>query len=331
VAEELLHRIRIADARERLTGVVRRTPLAPFECGDERIELRVKLECLQETGAFKARGAWNQVAQLSAAERAAGVVTTSSGNHGKALAWAARRAGVRATVVMPADAYANKVRACRELGAEVVLAPTRADAERICRERVEAGATLVHPYDAERTIQGAGTVALEIAEDWPEVEIVVVQVGGGGLLAGCALALRQTLGRGVLVVGAEPEGAPSMKLSLEQGRPVTLERITTRVQGLCPPYCGALNAEICGLFVDHVVTLGDDEIFAAQRELVRRGGWVVEPAGAAATALVLSGKLPRPALQDRSRERRVRVAAVVSGGNADPEQLAQLGPAAGSP
>lgn len=324
MSSDHLRRIRIADALARLDGVVQRTPLEPFECLDERIELRLKLECLQVTGAFKARGAWNQISQLSERERAGGVVTTSSGNHGKALAWAARRAGVRATIVMPADVYPNKIAACRELGAEVVLAPSRADAERICAERAAAGATLVHPYDAERTIQGAGTVGLEIAEQWPEVEVVVVQVGGGGLLAGIALAIRQTLGRRVLIVGVEPEGAPSMKLSLEQGRPVTLESITTKVQGLCPPYCGKLNAEICGLYVDHVFTLPDEDVFGAQRELVLRGGWDVEPAGAAATALVLAGRLPSLALHGRSRERRLRVAAVVSGGNPDPEQIAGI-------
>lgn len=324
MSAEHLQRIVIAQAAERLQGVVRRTPLASFACADERVELRLKLECLQETGSFKARGAWNQIALLSPAERAAGVVAVSSGNHGKALAWAAQRAGVRATIVMPADAYPNKIAACREFGAEVLLGATRADAERLCAERVAAGATLVHPYDAERTLQGAGTVGLEIAQDWPEVEVVIVCCGGGGLLAGCALAIRQTLGRRVLIVGAEPEGAPSMKLSLEQGRAVTLERITTKVQGLCPPYAGKLNTEICGLSVDSVVTLSDEEIFAAQRELVLRGGWTVEPAGAAATAVVLSGKLPSLALHGRSRTDRLRVACVVSGGNPDPAQIAAV-------
>ena len=130
---DLLERIRIREAAPRLAGVVRRTPLAAFDQPDTRIELRLKLECLQETGSFKARGAWNQIAQLSAAERAAGVVTTSSGNHGKALAWAARRAGVRATIVMPHDAYPNKIQACRDFGAEVVLAPSRNACERSTR------------------------------------------------------------------------------------------------------------------------------------------------------------------------------------------------------
>jgi threonine dehydratase len=316
--------ISFAAAAERLRGVVRRTPLVPFDVGDERIELRLKLECLQETGAFKARGAWNQISQLSAAERAAGVVTVSSGNHGKALSWAAQRAGVRCTVVMPADAYRNKIEACREFGAEVVLGETRAQCEVLCAERVAAGATLVHPYDAARTIEGAGTVGLEIAEEWPEVDVVVVPVGGGGLLAGSSLALRQTLGSRLLIVGCEPEGAPSMKLSLERGHAVALERITTKVQGLCPPHSGKLNTEICGRTVDSVVLMSDPQIYAAQAELVLRGGWTVEPAGACSVAVVLQGKLPQLALRGRSISNPVRVVAVVSGGNPDPDQLARL-------
>lgn len=316
--------ISFAAAAQRLRGVVKRTPLVPFDVGDERIELRLKLECLQETGAFKARGAWNQISQLSAAERAAGVVTTSSGNHGKALAWAAQRAGVRCTVVMPADAYRNKIDACREFGAEVVLGETRALCEKLCAERVAAGATLVHPFDAARTIEGAGTVGVEIAEDWPEVDVVVVPVGGGGLLAGTSLALRERLGARLLILGAEPEGAPSMKLSLERGQAVALERITTKVQGLCPPYSGKLNTQICGRTVDSVVLLSDPQIFAAQAELVLRGGWVVEPAGACSVAAVLTGKLPQLALLGRSIASPVRVVAVVSGGNPDPDQLARL-------
>jgi len=311
-------------AVERLRGVVKRTPLTPFDVGDERIELRLKLECLQETGAFKARGAWNQIAQLSEAERAAGVVTTSSGNHGKALSWAAKRAGVRCTVVMPKDAYANKIQACRDFGAEVVLGETREMCEALCAERVAKGATLVHPYDSARTIEGAGTVGVEIAEEWPEVEVVIAPVGGGGLLAGVSLALRRALGPQLLVIGAEPEGAPSMKLSLECGRAAKLERITTKVQGLCPPYSGKLNTEICGRTVDSVTLLSDDEIFAAQAELVLRGGWVIEPAGACSVAAVLTGKLPPLALKGRSIADPLRVVAVVSGGNPDPDQLARL-------
>ena len=317
-------RPRIADALARLAGVVKRTDLAPFAAGDERVELRLKLENTQETGAFKARGAWNQIAQLSPAERAAGVVTLSSGNHGKALSWAAHRAGVRCCVVMPADAYPNKIQACRDFGAEVVLAPSRDACEEMCGERVEAGATLVHPYDAERTAQGAGTVALEILEQWPQVEVVIVPCGGGGLLSGCALAIRQTVGERVCVIGVEPEGAPSMTLGLAHGEPVMLERITTKVQGLCPPYSGAFNIAVCKQSVDFVLTLSDEEIFAAQKELVVRGGWTVEPAGSAGAALVFARKLPERLLAGRTRADPLRVAAVLSGGNPDPKQIAAL-------
>jgi threonine dehydratase len=316
--------IRIREAAERLQGAVRRTPLEAFACPDERIELRVKLECLQETGSFKARGAWNNLSLLSEEQRAAGVVATSSGNHGQALAWAAARAGVKATIVMPANAYPNKIQACRDHGAEVVLGTDRPDAERICAERVAAGATLVHPYDAERTIQGAGTVGLEVAEDWPEVEVVVVPVGGGGMLTGCALALRQELGDGVAVLGAEPAGAPTMSRALAAGRPVDIDPITTEVQGLCPLNAGSLNTELCQGLVDDVLTLADAQIFANQRELVLAGGWIVEPAGAAAVALVREGLLPAALLEGRDARNPLRVAAVVSGGNPDPDQLRAL-------
>lgn len=321
-----LERVRIADAAPRLAGVVRRTPLLSFDAPEpwrELVELRLKLECLQETGAFKARGAWNQIAQLSAAERAAGVVTTSSGNHGKALAWAAARAGVRATIVMPADAYPNKIQACRDHGAEVVLAPSRNACDELCAERVRAGATLVHPYDAERTAQGAGTVGLEIAQDWPEVDVVVTPVGGGGLVSGVALAVRQTLGERVAIVGVEPEGSATLAAGVARGEPVHLPN-SSKVQGLCPPYSGAFNIAVAKEVGLRLVALSDAEILAAQAVLVRRGGWVVEPAGAAAFAAVREGKLPGDVYANRDPRRKLRVACVVSGGNPDPAQLERV-------
>jgi threonine dehydratase len=320
---DFLERVRVRDAAPRLAGVVRRTPLVAFPAEDERVELRLKLECLQETGAFKARGAWNQIAQLSPSERAAGVVTTSSGNHGKALAWAAARAGVRATIVMPADAYPNKIQACRELGAEVVLAPSRNACDELCAERVRAGATLVHPYDAERTAQGAGTAGLEIAEDWPEVDVVVTPVGGGGLVSGVALAIRQTLGTRVAIVGVEPEGAATLAAGVVRGEPVHVP-ITSKVQGLCPPYSGAFNIAVAKETSLELVALSDDRIVAAQGVLVRQGGFVVEPAGAAAFAAVRERRLPARLYAGRDANRKLRVACVVSGGNPDPEQLERV-------
>ncbi|MFN0242743.1 MAG: threonine/serine dehydratase [Planctomycetota bacterium] len=312
--------LRIADAAERVRGVVRRTPLQALDALDPRIELRAKLENRQEIGAFKARGAWNQVAQLTPAERKAGVVCTSSGNHGKALAWAAHKAGVRATIVMPKNAYPNKIQACRDFGAEVVLSETRDAAEDECAQRVARGATLVHPYDALRTIQGAGTVGLEIAEDWPEVDVVIVPVGGGGLVSGVSLAIRQTLGARPKVFGAEPRGAPSLSRALAAGKPVMLESIDSKVQGLTPPYSGQANVDVCETTLDGVVLLDDAEIFDAQRFLVAHGE-TVEPAGSAALALVLSKKLPVELFAGRSASNRLKVAVVVSGGNPDPAQL----------
>jgi len=317
-------------AAERLAGVVERTPLAAFRAGDERVALRLKLECLQETGSFKARGAWNQVSQLGPAERARGVCTTSSGNHGRALAWAAARAGVPAAVFMPADAYPNKVAACRDLGAEVVLLPTRRAAEEACAERAAAGALWIHPYDAERTVEGAGTVGLELAEQWPDVELVLIPVGGGGLIAGSSLALRRALGRGVEILGVEPEGAPTLSRALAAGAPVVLEEITTAVQGLCPLAAGHLNAAVCAETLDGVLTIDDAAILAAQRRLVLEGGWVVEPAGAAAPAAVFAGRLPDRLLAGRTGADPLRVAAVVSGGNPDPRQLEEVRTAAAS-
>jgi threonine dehydratase len=315
--------VRVDEAAERILGVVRRTPLVPIErraSDDARIEVRAKLECRQETGSFKARGAWNQISQLSPEARRAGVVCASSGNHGKALAWAAQRAGVPATIVMPANAYPNKIRACREHGAEVVLAPTREQADVECAQRVAAGRTLVHPYDSERTIQGAGTVGLEIAQDWPEVEVVVVPVGGGGLVTGTSLGLRQALGDRVRVVGAEPRGAPSLTRGLEAGKPVVLGKIESQVQGLTPLYSGQVNIDVARAAVDAVVLFDDEAAFLGQKRLVAQGE-TVEPAGAAALGAVLAGLLPPSYLEGRSASRPLRVAVVVSGGNPDPAQL----------
>ncbi len=312
--------IDVAAAAGRLVGVTRHTPLVAIPCDDDRVDLRAKLENRQVTGAFKARGAWNNVSQLTANERARGVVACSSGNHGKALAWAAQRAEIPATIVMPADAYPNKIQACREHGAEVVLAPTREEAEDTAAALVEEGWTMIHPYARVGTIEGAGTVGLEIAADWPEVEVVLIPVGGGGLLSGTSLALRRKLGNRITILAAEPAGAPTMTLGLEAGRPVTVAAITTQVQGLCPLDSGALAIDICAETVDEILLLEDEAIFAAQRRLVA-GDEVVEPAGAAAAAVVFSGLLPARLLEDRTAGDPLRTCVVVSGGNPDLAQL----------
>ena len=310
-------------AHARVAEAVERTPIVRIPCHDPRIELLAKLENRQVQGAFKARGAWNNIAQLTDDERKRGVIATSSGNHGRALAWAAARAGVPATIVMPKDAYPNKIAACRELGAEVVLGETREEAEAICRERMSVGAVLIHPYDAERTVEGAGTVGVEIAQDCGGADVVVFPVGGGGLIAGSSLALRLELGGRPRILGAEPLGAPSMSLGLAADEGVVLDEITTEVQGLCPLSAGELNVAICLETLDGVGLLPDDAILAAQRRLVQLGE-VVEPAGAASTALVDAGLIPEEWLAQKTEEDPLRVVVVVSGGNPAPDQLAAL-------
>jgi len=314
--------IRIEERAARLAEVVRETPLVALPSPDPRVSLRAKLENRQETGSFKARGAWNQIDQLTPAQRAAGVVCASSGNHGKALAWAARKGGVPATICMPANAYPNKIEACRTEGATVVLAPTREGADLECRARVAAGLTLVHPYDAQRTVEGAGSVGVEIARQAPDAEVVVVCVGGGGLVSGVSLALRRAFGRRIVVLGAEPEGAPSLALGMAQGSPVHIE-VRSKIQGLTPTYSGQLNIDVARDCLDAIVQLPDEDIHAAQEELVRLGE-VVEPAGAAACAVVRSGRLPSNLLDGRSASDPLRVVVVVSGGNPDPAQLAAV-------
>lgn len=315
-------RIRIEERAAELAKVVRETPLVALPSGDPRIALRGKLENRQVTGSFKARGAWNQVAQLTEAQRKAGVVCASSGNHGKALAWAARMAGVPATICMPANAYPNKIDACRAEGASVVLAPTREAADHECDARVAAGMVLVHPYDAERTLEGAGSVGTEIARQAPDAEVVVVCVGGGGLVSGVSLALRRAFGRRIVLLGAEPEGASSLAEGMRRGAPVRIE-VTSKVQGLTPTYSGQVNIDIARDCLDGVVALPDADIYAAQEELVRLGE-TVEPAGAAACAVVRSGRIPAQLLAGRGPADPLRVVAVVSGGNPDPAQHAAL-------
>jgi threonine dehydratase len=313
-------------AAVRLEGVVERTPLVsvqlPSESADERLCLRAKLENRQVCGAFKARGAWNNVAQLSSEERERGVVTCSSGNHGRALAWAAQRAGVKATIVMPRDAYPNKIEACRELGARVVLSRDRLGADEDAAELAAEGLVFIHPYDRPGTVAGAGTVGLELLQDWPEVELVLVPVGGGGLVAGVSLCLKRALGEQVRVVGVEPAGAPSMQRGLAAGEVVSLPEIQTCIQGLCPTNSGALNIEICSQTLDDVWLVEDAPVLEAMDWWVAQGE-VVEPAGSATLAAVREGMIPEDWLRDRTAENPLRAVIVVSGGNPAPEQLEQ--------
>lgn len=305
-------------AAGRLEGVVVRTPLLPLPDLSERVgaEVRLKCESLQRTGSFKPRGAWSFASRLPVAERERGLITYSSGNHGQAVAYAARRLGVRAVVVMPTTAPPVKRRGVERLGGEVVLEGTTS-VER--QERAEAmaareGLAVVPPFDHRDVIAGQGTVGLEIGRQWPEVDVVLVPVGGGGLLAGTAAVLRG-LAPGTTIVGVEPEGAAAMSAALERGRPVTLGEPDTIADGLAPVRVGDLTFAHVRDLVDEVVRVPDERIREAAAFLLERGRLVVEYSGAATVAALLHGALDPAGL---------RVAAVVSGGNADPAILRDL-------
>ncbi len=315
---ELLPLREVRAARDMLSGHLQRTPCHTSRALSERTGARVhlKLENLQKTGSFKPRGALVNLLRMAPEERERGVVTVSAGNHAQAVAWAASAVGCAATVVMPATASAAKVEASRGYGAEVVL---HGDLTTIFGKmeeiRKERSLTFIHPFDAPATVAGTGTVGLEILEQVPDVDGVVVGVGGGGLIGGVAATVKQ-IRPACRVYGVEPEGAPAMRRSLDEGRPVRLERIDTIADGLAAPFAGALNYEIARRFVEDVVLVSDAEIVRAMRLLIERAKVLVEPAGAAATAALLEGRIPLPPGS--------RVVSVLSGGNIASGTLAEL-------
>jgi threonine dehydratase len=335
--DRLVSGAEVRGAARRLEGVARRTPLLPGDLPDGR-RVWLKCESLQRGGAFKVRGAYNFIARLDDDGRAAGLVTYSSGNHAQGVALAARAFGVRATIVMPRDAPAVKVRATRRLGGRIELAgitttERRERAEAIARE---TGATIVPPYDHPDIIAGQGTVALEVVEQLREAAerdggatgdgtggrdpgpvgrpgLVLVPIGGGGLISGQAALLRE-MAPECRVVGVEPEGAASMLRSLEAGEPVTLEGVETVADGLKPVRPGDLTFRHVRELVDEVVTVDEDALLRAVRWHFERH-LVVEPSGAATVAALLAG-----AAADGDAEG--DVVATVSGGNVDPGLLA---------
>jgi threonine dehydratase len=311
----------IRAAAERLAGTIHRTPLMSAQSigARARVELQLKCECFQKTGSFKPRGALNKVLSLSAAERARGLVTVSAGNHAQAVAWAARHVEAPCVVVMPAGAPRSKLDAVRGYGAEIVLHDDRATLFDKLRE-VEAarGLTFVHPFDDPVVLAGAGTVGLEVFDDSPGLDVVVVPVGGGGLLGGTSSAIK-ALAPGARVVAVELEAGPGLGPALAAGKPVPAPRPDTLADGMTPPFVGALPLAIAREAVDEVVTVTEAEIVEGMLLLMTRAKLYVEGSGAAATAAIVAGKVKAPA--------GARVVAIVSGGNVDPERA--LGALAG--
>ena len=307
-------------ARRLVAPQVHRTPFLSFRTLGRATGTSCWLKCenLQKTGSFKVRGALNAIASLDRAEAARQVVTVSAGNHAQAVAWAARRAGARAVVVMPEGASRSKVAAAGGYGAEVVLSGTAAEAFReALRLADEEGLTFLHPFDAEPVIAGHGSTGLEMAEDLRGEAAIVVPVGGGGQIAGIAGALAaagRLSGRGRMrVFGVEPEGAPSMRRSLDAGRAATLADTRTIADGLAPPMAGELNYRYVAEFVEDVVLVSDEEILSAMRLLLTRAKIVAEPSGAAAVAALMWGRVPVSPGE--------AAVALVSGGNADDDMV----------
>jgi threonine dehydratase len=301
----------IEAARERIRSVARVTALVDVSLAAGR-PLWLKCESLQPGGAFKIRGAYNMVAQLTSDQRSRGVITYSSGNHGQAVALAARSVSAPAVVVMPTTAPAIKVNGARAFGAEVIFEGTtslhrraRAEAEATAR-----GLTMVPPFDHEWIIAGQGTLGLELLDQQPDVATVLVPVGGGGLISGVAAAIKQSK-PSVQIVGVEPSGAAKMKASIDAGSIQTLASTHTIADGLMAVRPGDLNFAHVRAFVDKLVTVDDDAIGWAVGWLFAKAKIVAEPSGAASVAAALTAEPPfgGPAV------------AIVSGGNLAPEDL----------
>ena len=308
----------IEAARVRVRPAARLTPLieVPWP-GNGTGTLFLKCENFQPMGAFKIRGAYNMIAQLSPDELQRGVITYSSGNHGQAVALAARLLGAKAVIVMPTTAPNVKVEGARGYGAEVIFAGTtsldrKARAEQLASER---GLVMIPPFDHARIIAGQGTVGLEILDQCRDVGTVVVEIGGGGLSSGVAAAIKQRAPH-VHLVGVEPEGAPKMKRSIEAGAPITLEKVATIADGLMTVRPGDLTFEHVRAFVDEIVTVTDPEMVRAIAWLYRNARIVVEPSGSVTTAAVMLGR----GGIDPSK---APVVAIVSGGNVEAAKYAE--------
>ena len=304
----------IKDARRAMQGIVRNTPLDPAPHVGRNIY--IKAENLQLTGSFKLRGAYNKIRSLTSEEAARGVIACSAGNHAQGIAYSASMLGIRSTICMPAGAPLSKVESTKGYGAEVVLVPgVYDDAAREARRlALEQGYTFAHPFDDPLVIAGQGTIGLEILEQLPQVEQVIVPIGGGGLISGIAVAIK-TLKPSCRIIGVQAAKAASMYLSQIEGAPVELTSVATIADGIAVKKPGELTFALCQRYVDEIITVSEGEIACAILRLIEGQKTVAEGAGAAAVAAALFGKvdtLGRPTV------------CVVSGGNVDVTTLSRI-------
>lgn len=312
-------RTEFQEARKRVSAHAYHTPLLTSQTLSERtgFEVRLKAELFQRTGSYKIRGPLNKFGLLTDEQKRRGVICSSAGNHAQGVALAARIHGLKAVVVMASNATPSKVAATRAYGAEVIQHGTIWDeANELAKQLVqEKGYTYIHPFDDLQLIAGQGTVGLEIMEDWPEVDVIVVPIGGGGLISGVSLAAKSINPR-VRIVGVESSGAPGMQRSIEAGHAVTLDRVDCVIDGLRVKKVGDHNVAIAMRAVDEVVTLPDSEIFDAMLWVMHYAKLVVEGAAAAPIGALLKGLIQAPP--------HAKVVCVLSGGNVDLEQLRGL-------
>jgi threonine dehydratase len=306
-------------AYARLAPHIHHTPLLSSRTLSELsgFDTRLKAEIFQRTGSYKIRGPLNKFTYLTEDERRRGVVCSSAGNHAQGVALAAKIHGIKAVVCMAANATPSKIAATRGYGAEVVLHGTIWDeanekAKELVRDR---GLTYIHPFDDLQLIAGQGTLGLEIVRDWPDVDVVVVPIGGGGLISGVSMAVKN-LRPSAKIIGVESSGAPGMRDSVRAGHVVTLERVDCIIDGLRVKRVGDTTWEVVRRFVDEIVTLPDEKIFEAMLWIMSHAKLVVEGAAAASVAAVLNGLIDAP--------KGARVACVLSGGNVNLDQLKGL-------
>lgn len=305
----------VFDAQVRIMPHLHRTPMLSSNTLSEMTgtNLGLKAEVFQKTGSFKTRGALNAALQLTPEQREGGLVTMSAGNHGQGLAWAGSKVGARTVVFMPKTAVPTKVDAIRGYGAEPMFSENMEGVfDAMEAYRIEHGMTFVSPFSDRAVIAGQGVIGLEILEDMPDVENVIVPVGGGGLLSGIALAIKSQR-PDVRVIGVEPEGANIVRQSLDAGRPLAVGRIETVADGLAAPFAADLSQAVIEHYVDDVILVPDEEIVSALKLILARMKVMVEPAGAAALAGLLSGKT--------GAAKGSNTVVMLSGGNVDPAKL----------
>lgn len=306
----------IYNAQKVLSGVLRKTPLIWSRRINPDADIYIKPENMQFTGSFKLRGAYYKISQLSEEEKARGVVACSAGNHAQGVAFGASHNGIKALICLPAGAPISKVDATKGYGAEVCLVPGVYDDayQKAIQLRDEMGYTFVHPFDDPKVIAGQGTIGLEILEEMPDVEAVIVPIGGGGLISGVAFALK-TLRPDIKVYGVQSSGAPSMVASLQEGKIQHLSSVSTIADGIAVKEPGINTFEMCNKYVDEVVTVSDDEVAAAILALIEQHKIVSEGAGAVAAAAAMFNKLP---IKGK------KVVCLVSGGNIDVTTLSRV-------